>query len=260
MSTLVIGPGPGFPFLHEARAITRALELDPARTAFVEHRATSVAASVDDVDAAARELAARTGAPVTALGISLGASFAVLAAARDPRPFRAIVGLGIDVDIPAADVAARAFAHGDPRVAPSVRDAKAFQRRAKVLSDLDGIQVGARWGATVRRTFFALLRTRGPIGAIRALRAMNRVQDALLPELATWTLHDVRSFAVPIALVHGARDAVSPPALAKAWLDALDAPSMTWRLVDGIAHLPHVEAPAIVREAIAAYSSDAKAA
>jgi pimeloyl-ACP methyl ester carboxylesterase len=64
----------------------------------------------------------------------------------------------------------------------------------------------------------------------------------------------VRALAVPIALVHGAEDAISPPALVRAWLDALTAPSASLRVLDGVGHLPHVEAPAIVREVLAALS------
>jgi pimeloyl-ACP methyl ester carboxylesterase len=261
VNALVVGPGPALPFLHEARATTRALGLDPARTRFFEQRASSVAAAIDEIASAARAHAVAMGGPVVAIGISFGGSFAIEAAARDPRPFRAIVGLGIDIDIAVADRAAHAFVveHGSARAredaarfAAPVLTSRAFQLRGKRIAQLGGIQTGTSWGAMMRGAFFGLVRTRGPIGAVRALRAMTRAQDAILPELSTWSLHHVRALAVPVALVHGAQDAVAPPALARAWLDAVDAPGKTLRILDGVAHLPHAEAPQIVREVLAA--------
>jgi pimeloyl-ACP methyl ester carboxylesterase len=266
---LVVGPGPGFPLLHEVRQIERALDLGAWRTAYLEQRGCgrsrdgepTIARSIDDVAATARWLADEAGAPVVVIGMSLGASYAVAAAARDPSPFRAIVGLGLDVDIPAADIAAHAFVveRGDRRAqaaaaqfAAPVTTSRAFQQRAKWLTELGGVQSGVRWGQLMRRTLVSLVRGYGPIGAIRALRAMPRVQDAMLPHLATWGLQDVRKLDVPLALVHGAEDAVSPVGLVRDWLDALDVPSATLRVVDGVGHIPHWERPDIVREALAA--------
>jgi len=266
---LVVGPSPGFPLLHEVRQIEPALDLGEWRTAYLEQRGCgrsrdgepTIARSIDDVAAAARWLAADAGEPVVVIGMSLGASYAVAAAARDPSPFRAIVGLGLDVDIAAADLAAHAFVveHGDQRAqaaaaqfAAPVTTSRPFRTRAKWLTELGGMQSGTRWSQLMRRTFVSIVRGYGPIGAIRALRAMPRVQDAMLPQLASWGLQDVRRLDVPLALVHGAADAVSPVGLVRDWLDALDAPSATLRVVDGVGHLPHVERPDIVREAIAA--------
>jgi len=103
----------------------------------------------------------------------------------------------------------------------------------------------------VRGAFIDLVRGYGLLGAIQALRAMSRVQDALLPELASFRLHYVRRLELPIALVHGARDAVSPSCLVQRWLDGLDAPSKSLRVLEGVGHLPHIEAPEIVRAALA---------
>jgi len=271
---LVVGPGPGFPLLQEVPRIERALGLDAWHAAYLEQRgcgtsppaAQSVAGSIDDVAAATRWLAKRAGRPVTVLGMSMGASYAVAAAARDATAFQAIVGLGLDVDIPAADVRAhgfvvhRATARGDRRalaaadrfVAPVVTR-KAFQLRAKWVTELGGMQRGTRWGRVVRQTFVDLVRGYGTIGALRALGAMNRVQDAFLPELARFTLHDVRRLDVPVALVHGAGDAVSPPELVREWLDRLAAPSKSLDVLEGVGHVPHVEAPAAVRRRLEGY-------
>jgi pimeloyl-ACP methyl ester carboxylesterase len=133
-----------------------------------------------------------------------------------------------------------------------VTTARAFQLRAKWVSALGGIQPGVRWGQMMRRTFLGVVRRYGPIGAVRALRAMTRVQDAMLPSLAAWHLRDVRALAVPIALVHGGADAISPPALVRDWVSALAAPSATFRVLDGAGHLPHLDQPEPVREVVAA--------
>ncbi len=271
---LIVGPGPGFPLLHEAARVERTLGLEAWQSAFLEQRgcgrsrrgaeAPSVAQSIADVASAATWLATRAGTPVVAIGMSLGASYAIAAAARDPAPFRAIVGLGLDVDLAAADAAAHAFvvsqaeARGDRRAlsaaaefAPPVTTSRAFQERAKWLTEFGGMQPGARWAAMVRRTFVDLVRGYGLLGTLQALRAMTRVQNGLLPELASFRLHEVRRLELPIALVHGARDAVSPSDLVQRWIDGLSAPSKSLRVVEGIGHLPHVEAPEIVRAALA---------
>ena len=272
---LIVGPGPGFPLLHEAARIERALALAGWQAAFLEQRgcgpsqsdaalAPSVAQSIEDVASATRWLAAHAGTKAVVIGMSLGASYAVAAAARDAAPFRGIVGLGLDVDLAAADAAAHAFvveqaeARGDRRAlaaaasfAAPVTTSRAFQLRAKWLTEFGGMQPGARWGAMVRRTFVDLMRGYGVLGTLRTLRAMSRVQEILLPELASFRLHDVRRLELPIALVHGARDSVSPANLVQRWLAELSAPSKSLRVLEGVGHLPHIEAPEIVRAALA---------
>jgi len=268
---LVVGPGPGFPFLQEVPRIERALGLDAWHAAYLEQRGCGasgaaeqgVERSIDDVGAAARWLAARAGRPVTVVGISIGASYAVASAARDPSPFRGLVGLGVDVDIAAADVLAHQYAvavassrHNDRALAAAagfaapVVTARALQLRAKWLSELGGLQPGTRWGRLVRQTFLDILRRYGPIGAVRALAAMPRIQDALLPELARFSLREVRRLDVPLALVHGARDAVSPPELVRDWVGSLKAPSTSLEVVDGAGHVPYIEAPDAVRRTL----------
>lgn len=278
---LIVGPGPGFPLLQEAPRIERALGLETWRTGFLEQRgcgrssrqahAPSVAQSIDDVASAADWLATSSGTPVVVIGMSLGASYAIAAAARNPAPFRGIVGLGLDVDLAAGDAAAHAFvlseaeARGERRAlaaaaefAPPVITSRAFQQRAKWLTEFGGMQPGARWSAMVRRTFFDLVRGYGLLGAVQALRAMTRIQEGMLPELASFHLHEVRRLEVPIALVHGARDAVSPSGLVERWVETLSAPSKSLRVVDGVGHLPHIEAPEIVRAAFAEVAPSAR--
>ena len=265
---LVLGPGPGLPLLPEAKRIERGLTLDGSwLTAYVDPRgcgasrggAVAVDESIADVGVLARWLAARAGAPVTVLGMSIGASFAIAAAARDPAAVRAVVGLGADIDLAETDASAHAFlasaaaarglraVRAVAGIAATVLDARTFQRRARWLTELGGMQRDLQWGTLLRRTMAGLLRTYGPIGAIRALRAMARVQDAMLPPLSTFAMWSVRQVKVPITLVHGDADVLSPIASARRWLDALEAPATQMTIVRGGRHVPHEEAPELVR-------------
>src|SRR5215467_3632559 len=92
---LIVQHGPGFPLLHEVRKFRRRLDLErdylvvyweqrgcgdaPAD----EARRVSLAQQIDDLQAMLTWVADRTRQPVLLFGVSVGATIALLAAARD---------------------------------------------------------------------------------------------------------------------------------------------------------------------------------
>ena len=93
---------------------------------------------------------------------------------------------------------------------PPYLDLADFQRRARLLADLGTIERGKTFSGLLRELLFALIRTYGVVGAVRALRNMNTVQRKLLPELAALDLlaHPPR-VTVPVHYVFGEQDALT---------------------------------------------------
>ena len=108
---LIIQQGPGLPLIHEARVFEHKLHLEAETVvAYWDQRGTgksyraepatiSVAQSAADVRALVDALCARLNVErVDILGLSIGGTFATLAAARDPARIGQLVVVGLDVD------------------------------------------------------------------------------------------------------------------------------------------------------------------
>src|SRR5262249_38694822 len=115
---LVVQGGPGLSLLNEAARFQKLLRLEESfSVAYWEQRGCGPASSadaetvslesqVDDCCAVVRWLAAATGQRVIVLAISLGATIALRAAARESSLIKSMVAVSIDVDIPASDAGA----------------------------------------------------------------------------------------------------------------------------------------------------------
>jgi pimeloyl-ACP methyl ester carboxylesterase len=119
--------GPGLPIINEARRLEHLLGLENAFTVvYWDQRGTglsspslredpnrfeiSVARMVDDTVTLLELLRGRFGGETLVAGFSFGATFAVYAAARRPELVAALVAAGMDIDMPAAENNAYAFA------------------------------------------------------------------------------------------------------------------------------------------------------
>src|SRR6185436_9493112 len=50
-------------------------------------------------------------------------------------------------------------------------------------------------------------------------------------------------FSIPVYVVMGSQDAVTPVSLARHWYEDVQAPSKVWAEIGGAAHFPHFEQP-----------------
>jgi pimeloyl-ACP methyl ester carboxylesterase len=124
---LLMQQGPGLPIINEARRLEHLLGLENAFTVvYWDQRGTglsspslredpnrfeiSVARMVDDTVTLLELLRGRFGGETLVAGFSFGATFAVYAAARRPELVAALVAAGMDIDMPAAENNAYAFA------------------------------------------------------------------------------------------------------------------------------------------------------
>jgi pimeloyl-ACP methyl ester carboxylesterase len=278
---LVVQQGPGFPLIQDARAFEQSLHLEAeAVVAYWDQRGTgksfradpstlTVAQSAADVRAVIDALCARFGVErVDVLGLSIGGSFAIMAAARDLARIGHLVAVGVDVDFVESERWAYAFARAEA--------ARRGARRA--LRQLDAIgapphdtakkfMTRARWVAA----FGGINRRRGYFGltwdtASRVLRSPHYALGERLPILAaiektlglmiTPSNHfDLRTavprLQVPIAFFQGRKDVGTNPELVARYAAALDAPfgkSIVW--FEESAHMPYYEEPTLFRAAL----------
>ena len=155
---LVVQGGPGLPLLHEITKYQRRLNLEQDfLVAYWEQRGAGEASAadaktagvtpyVDDLRFVLRWLQAETRQPVLLLGISFGATLALMAADAERDHARAIIAVSPDLQTTSADAFADAFIQehggrlrgGRAKVAkmgrPPYLDARTFQRRARILA------------------------------------------------------------------------------------------------------------------------------
>jgi pimeloyl-ACP methyl ester carboxylesterase len=227
---LIVQAGPGLPLLHEVGKFRRLLKLESDfQVAYWEQRgcgnasaedarSVSLARQVDDLRTVLKWLHDQTQQPVLMLGISIGATIALQAAEHEPDRVKAVIAISPDFQTSQSDAAAAAFLKEQARRAshprlgrrvmklgePPYLTPDAFQRRARLLTDLGTIERGKTFGGLLRELLFALLRTYGVIGAVKALRNMTIVQRQLLPEIASLDLlaHPAR-VTVPVHYMFG---------------------------------------------------------
>src|SRR5271157_2063235 len=206
---LVVQAGPGLPVLNEVSRFQKCLRLEEEFTvAYWEQRGCGTAprsaahtvtmkTQLDDLREVIRWMSEKTGQKVLVLGISIGATLALQATPHEDKHLYAVVAISPDTDVRLADAAAhdsivlqcskaenKRLLSGIQRLGkPPYTDPALFQLRARLMSDLGGIEHGKNFGQLMRGMFSGLLGTYGPFGTITALRNMSVVQARLLGEL-----------------------------------------------------------------------------
>jgi len=133
------------------------------------------------------------------VGYSIGATITLMAAVRQNDLFSKIFLVGMDIDMPKANVFAIDFAMEkasqlkNRKVIKNLKelkskpiiDAKRFQQRAKILTDLGGIKVGSNYTqlvlSTIKNMLLCKSYTMGDI--VKTIKGMEFCQNALLNEL-----------------------------------------------------------------------------
>jgi pimeloyl-ACP methyl ester carboxylesterase len=279
---LLMQQGPGLPIINDARRVEHLLGLEEAFTVvYWDQRGTglssrslrkdpnrfeiSVTRMVDDTVTLLELLHDRFGGKTFVAGFSFGATFAAYAAVRRPELVAALVAAGMDIDMPAAENNAYAFAldaarrRGNRRAIrqleaiglPPHTTVKQFTTRTRWAITFGGVATDANVSSLLRAFLLSLVRSPDYSAAdiIRTLRGIGASQAALLPQLATTDL--VRAMPrldVPLVMAQGRLDQVAPCAAAQRFYDSLTAPSKQLVWFESSAHTPHLEEPAKFRE------------
>jgi len=220
---------------------------------------------VDDTVALLELLRDRFGGKTFITGFSFGATFAAYAAVRRPELVAALVAAGMDIDVPAAEINAYAFAldaarrRGNRRAIrqleaigpPPHTTVKQFTTRARWVGNYGGVATNANVNGMLRALIVSLVRSPDYSAAdvIRTVRGIFVSQAALLPQLATTDLvRTVPRLEVPIVMAQGRLDQVTPGEAAQRFHDSLTAPGKQLVWFESSAHTPHLEEPAKFRD------------
>jgi len=279
---LLMQQGPGLPIINDARRMEHLLGLEKAFTViYWDQRGTglsspslrrnsnrfeiSVTRMVDDTVTLLELLRDRFGGKTFVAGFSFGATFAAYAAVQRPELVAALVAAGMDIDIPAAENNAYAFAldaarqRGNRRAIrqleaigpPPHTTVKQFTTRARWAVNFGGVATNANVSGLLRELVLSLVRSPDYSAAdvIRTLRGISASQAALLPQLATTDLvRTMPRLDVPLVMAQGRLDQVAPGEAAQRFHDALTAPSKQLVWFESSAHTPHLEEPAKFRD------------
>ena len=281
---LIVQAGPGLPLLHEVAKFQRHLELESEfLVGYWEQRgcgnasrqdasSVSLQQQVADLRSVLHWLQGEAKQTVIVFGISLGATIALRAAEHAAADAKSVIAISPDADTASSDASVYSFLQEQGAVAKSRRlsgrvkklgqppytDSAAFQRRARLLADLGGIERSKNFTALLRETLFGMIRAYGFVGMAKALRNLNLIQGRLLPELVSLDLFaDPPQLAIPVHYIFGEQDPLIPPAIVKRLPAAIAASESTVILVPDAGHMVHFDQPEIVRSIAARAGNDA---
>ncbi len=270
---LIVQAGPGLPLLNEAPRFRQLLDFEKDFTVcYWDQRGCGRAASGDvDTLSLDRQIAdvrhmiallhTVSGQKVHVLGISMGATYSLIAAQSMGDAIASVTAIAPDVDIHAGDAAVadrlqrindqqadRALSKRLAKLGPlPYVTAQKFQARAQILTDLGLIEYGKRFGDLLLILLGSLLQGYGLGGAFRAIGNLGRVQNRLLPPIDDINLMgDLDTLQAPVHFVLGEHDAFIADAVV-GYLETLTASgphSLTF--VPNAAHMAHFDAPAEV--------------
>ena len=271
---LIVQHGPGFPLLHEVKKFRRRLDLERdflvvyweqrgcGNAPAGEAQRVSLAQQVEDLQAVLTWVGDRTGQRVLLFGVSMGATIALLAAARDGDRVKAVIANSPDLQTRDADTAVDAFLQQRVRGAgtrrlrrtlaklgpPPYLDPSTFQRRAILLTDFGTIERGKTFIALLRETLVAMVRSYGVIGTVRALRNTNIIQRRMLGDVAPLDLlSHPPQIAAPVHFVFGEFDALTAAFMSSELPGRIGGPGTTAVRVPDAGHLVHFDRPDVVR-------------
>lgn len=281
---LLMQQGPGLPMINEVRYFDQRLGLEQFFTVvYWDQRGTglsarslhnrqdwldiSVTTMVDDAIEVLEMLRDRFERPALIAGFSFGATFAAYAAVKRPDLVAALIAVGMDIDMPAAERHTYQFALTTARQRDNVRaihqlesigppphlTSKQFRTRAKWGTNFGGVTRGATFSSLFRSLVSSVVRSpdysTGDL--IRTLRGLTGSQAALLPQLSgTDLVHTVPSLDVPLIMVQGRLDQVAPAAAAQRLFDSVTAPTKQLIWFEDSAHTPQLDEPDTFRDVL----------
>ena len=252
---LFLHGGPGMPAMFTAHAFQRPLEKDfvvvhwdqrGAGKSFhgdLDPQTMTMTQMLADAQTVVEHLREKFGVQkVYLVGHSHGSFFGALLAQARPDLFYAFVGVG-QIGDPAREhiiqdeiIRERLSARGAPLpvITPENRETLLFEIGGE-LANAQSMWPLLRIGFTAPEYSFtdAMNVAKGPQFARAHLRYDGVGSYGPPPA----------EFAIPLYVVMGARDAVTPVSLARAWFDNVRAPSKDWTEINNAAHFPHLEQP-----------------
>src|SRR3954469_6298178 len=211
---LLMQQGPGLPMISDRQRLERLLGLENEFTVvYWDQRGTGLSAPslrknsnrfdisvdrmVDDTVTLLELLRDRFRRTTFVAGFSFGATFAAHAAARRPELLAALIATGMDIDVPAAENHAYAFALDAARRRrnrravrqleaigpPPHTTVKQFGTRARWVANFGGVTTDANYNSLLRSLLVSVLRSPEYSAAdvFRTLRGIGASQAALLP-------------------------------------------------------------------------------
>ena len=267
--------GPGFPMIPEAHAMEKKLHLEnDYLVAYWDQRAcgksytketdpTTINFSqlTDDVICCTKYLLGKyRKEKAVVVGYSMGATLALMAASKDKIFFDRLFLVGMDIDLPTANKNAIEFAISkaneknkgvllrqaiDLSKIP-INDAKQFQKRAKLLTNLGGITTRRNYNQLLMATISNMISSKAyRLSDIpKTIKGMEFCQNALLPEFNILNLfHRIDGIDVPVHFIQGKQDGVAPYQIAVNYYKYLRADKKTFTVFDNSAHIPHYDEP-----------------
>ena len=285
--------GPGLPMISEAHAMEKNLHLETDYlVAYWDQRACGKSFNnktdpktinfsqlTDDIICCTKYLLGKyRKEKAIIIGYSQGATLGLMAASKDKTIFDRLFLVGLDIDIPTANKCAIEFAvtraseknnvsllkqaielHKNP-----VANAKQFQKRAKLLTNLGGVKRGNSYNRLLIATISNMISSKAyRLSDIpKTIKGMEFSQNALLPEFNTLNLfHRIRSVDVPVHFVQGKHDGIAPYQIAVEYYQYLQAATKTFTAFENSAHMPHYDEPGkfsqLLRNTIAESTSPA---
>ena len=197
---------------------------------------------------------------VILIGYSIGATTSLMAAIRDTRIFSQLFLVGIDIDIQTANKYALEFAMKKAQEKCNTKlikqiveleqkpiiEAKIFQERAKLLTDLSGIKTGSSYTQLLISTIKNMLLSNcySFTDIPKTIKGMEFCQNALLPELDRLNLFDkIKAVQVPVHFIQGTLDGIAPYQTAYTFYEYLQADIKSFSVFENSAHMPHYEEP-----------------
>jgi len=267
--------GPGLPMIPEAGSLEKLLHLEQDYVvAYWDQRgcgksfskdidpgSINFAQLADDLIECTRHLLKKYHQQNAILiGYSIGATISLMAAVKEKQLFSQLFLVGIDIDLPTANAHALSFAakkaretgnskwakQADELGLKPIEETKAFQTRAKLLTNLGGIHTKASYDrllfTTIKNMLCSSAYTLSDIP--KTIKGMEFCQNAILPEMNTLNLFNrIEEIEVPVHFVQGKKDGIAPFQTAVDYYEFLQAPVKSFTGFEQSAHMPHYEEP-----------------
>jgi pimeloyl-ACP methyl ester carboxylesterase len=277
-----IQAGPGFPMIAEAKTMENMLRLEKDYlVAYWDQRACgkSFAKNIDSKTISFRQmtddlisctkylLQQYDRKKAILIGYSMGASIALMAAKEQSELFSEIFLVGVDIDLPKANDYTRHFLTTKAKESGNskwiqqandlsenpISETKAFQKRAKLLTNLGGINTKANYNQLLFASIKNMIACKEyRISDIsKTIKGMEFSQNTLMPEFNLLNLFTrVEKLSVPVHFIQGKKDGVAPFHIAVEYFNFLQAPAKSFTAFDESAHMPHYEEPVKFAELI----------